>query len=140
MARHSNFIFLRGYDDSLADLLYRFCDLFLMPSTFEPCGISQMQALRAGKPCLVHSVGGLADTVIDGSNGFSFTGDSPREQMQQMLDTCAEALDVYTSRPEKWKRLGQAAAASRFCWRESVKLYEDRLYKPLLARERKEHV
>ena len=140
MARHSNFIFLRGYDDSLADLLYRFCDLFLMPSTFEPCGISQMQALRAGKPCLVHSVGGLADTVIDGANGFSFTGDSPREQMQQMLDTCADALDVYTSRPEKWKRLCQAAAASRFSWRESVKLYEDRLYLPLLARHRKEHV
>ncbi len=132
MARHRNFIFLRGFDDRLADHLYRFCDLFLMPSTFEPCGISQMQALRAGKPCLVHKVGGLADTVSHGQNGFTFAGDTPEQQMQQMLDTFAHALGIYTGLPGEWAQLCKAAAASRFSWDKSVSLYEEKIYAPLL--------
>src|SRR6056300_946863 len=75
--RHSNFIFLRGFSIGLSECLYRAGDLFLMPSSFEPCGISQMLAMRAGQPCLVHAVGGLLDTVTDGSDGFVFSGDNP---------------------------------------------------------------
>ena len=48
--RYDNFLFLRGYSNELAQALYAFGDLFLMPSSFEPCGISQMLAMRAGQP------------------------------------------------------------------------------------------
>ena len=80
MATNRNFIFLRGYSDELAEALYGQGDLFFMPSSFEPCGISQMLALRAGQPCLVHHVGGLRDTVKDNGTGFVFSGETPTEQ------------------------------------------------------------
>lgn len=130
MARHENFIFLQGFANTLADFLYRFCDLFLMPSTFEPCGISQMLALRAGKPCLVHKVGGLADTVGHGRNGFTFDGDSPAEQVRQMLAVYANALAMHDERPRMWQKLCKAAAASRFSWDQSIEAYEEKLYFP----------
>ncbi len=63
MASHDNFLFLNGYGQALSDQMYLHGDLFLMPSSFEPCGISQMLAMRDGQPCLVHAVGGLKDTV-----------------------------------------------------------------------------
>ena len=70
--RNSNLIFLNGYSQSGADALYRAGDLFLMPSAFEPCGISQMLAMRDCQPCVVHAIGGLKDTVHDGVTGFTF--------------------------------------------------------------------
>lgn len=57
-ARFSHFIFLCGYSDACARDLYAGGDLFLMPSSYEPCGISQMLAMRQGQPCVVHGVGG----------------------------------------------------------------------------------
>lgn len=53
-----NFIFLKGYFETLANSIYESGALFLMPSSFEPCGISQMLAMRAGQPYLAHGVGG----------------------------------------------------------------------------------
>lgn len=132
MAHHDNFIFLHGFDSDLADAVYRVCDLFLMPSSYEPCGISQMLAMRAGKPCLVHEVGGLADTVRRAVNGFTFSGDSPDEQVRLMLATFEEALRFRSHHPEQWKRMGGAAAKARFSWDDSIKAYEEKLYAPLL--------
>ena len=60
------------YDEPLSHLLYAASDLFLMPSIFEPCGLTQMIAMRYGSIPLVRSTGGLKDTVIDGENGFTF--------------------------------------------------------------------
>ncbi|TQV80065.1 glycogen synthase [Exilibacterium tricleocarpae] len=127
-ARFDNFIFLRGYSDALAQALYASGDLFLMPSSFEPCGISQMLALRAGQPCLVHSVGGLKDTVTDGVNGFAFNGDSLVDQAAQLVETFAMALACKTDKPKQWQKLRRAAAAARFSWQASIDRYIGALY------------
>lgn len=134
MVRHSNFLFLQGFSEDLADALYVAGDLFLMPSSFEPCGISQMLAMRAGTPCIVHEVGGLKDTVDNGVNGFSFRGNTPREQAQNMLDTVAIAC-ASTVKPAIWLNLRRNASAVRFSWEEAVQQYLDSLYTPLLKKK-----
>jgi starch synthase len=126
--RRDNLIFLKAYSEALSGALYALGQLFLMPSSFEPCGISQMLAMRAGQPCLVHGVGGLADTVRDGEDGFTFYGDSPREQALALLERLSEALDLMRKQPATWKRLCKAAAAARFPWSESAARYVKELY------------
>jgi starch synthase len=61
-----------GFDEGLAHRIEGGGDIFLMPSRFEPCGLNQMYSLRYGTPPVVRATGGLADTVIDGVNGFVF--------------------------------------------------------------------
>lgn len=121
-ARHENFLFLNGYSDALADALYESGDLFLMPSSFEPCGISQMLAMRAGQPCVAHAVGGLKDTVGQ-RNGFPFGGATPREQASEFLAAVTAAIKLRHSKREKWNELRKAAAAERFDWATSAKRY-----------------
>ncbi len=126
-ARNNNFIFLRGYSEELVKALYEMGDLFLMPSSFEPCGISQMLAMRAGQPCLVHHVGGLRDTVEDNVTGFTFTGKNPTGQADNLIATLQRAL-VAKSKPEKWQAMRKKAAAKRFSWTDSIDLYQKQLY------------
>ena len=127
-ATRENFLFLRGYSEPLSDQLYAGGDLFVMPSSFEPCGISQMLAMRAGQPCLVHAVGGLADTVADGENGFSFGGTSIEEEAEQMLVRFGEVLTLKREQPARWQEVCAAAAAARFPWDEVAKAYVKQLY------------
>src|SRR5690606_12210065 len=84
---HKNFIFTNGQSEKLIDSLYLESDLYFMPSLFEPCGISQMLAMRNGNPCLVHHTGGLKDTVDHMVSGFSFDGDSYDGKLKNMLET-----------------------------------------------------
>jgi starch synthase len=126
--RHHNFLFLRGYSESLPDLLYAAGDLFLMPSSFEPCGISQMLAMRSGQPCVAHAVGGLRDTIDDGENGFTFGGGTPRAQGRQFVAAVDRALQVKTAQPERWSAIRRAAAGARFTWEAAAKRYVKELY------------
>ncbi|HHX82500.1 MAG TPA: glycogen synthase, partial [Pseudomonadaceae bacterium] len=128
MARHEHFLFLNGFSEGLAEQLYSYCDLFLMPSTFEPCGISQMLAMRAGNPCLVHAVGGLADTVTHLENGFVFAGAGPSAQAQAMLEGLALAWQIYADDGPRWKGLRHNAGRMRFDWDRVVQAYEQDLY------------
>ncbi len=128
-ARRDNFVFLRGFSEALSEKLYATGDLFLMPSSFEPCGISQMLAMRAGQPCLVHSVGGLADTVRDGVNGFAFGGADEKEQARHLLQRFDQALTLRTADPAEWDEICAAAAAARFEWAGVARAYESRLYR-----------
>jgi len=125
-----NFLFLRGYSEALSEQLYADGDLFVMPSSFEPCGISQMLAMRAGQPCLVHAVGGLADTVRDGENGFSFSGATPEEEAEAMISRCTEVLALHRDEPGEWQAICAAAAAARFPWSDVANAYVEQLYKP----------
>jgi len=127
-ARHANFCFIRRFSLPLSDLLFENGDLFLMPSSFEPCGISQMLAMKAGQPPLVHAVGGLADTVDDDEDGFAFSGDSIGAQTTAFLQRLDDALTLRENEPERWDAIVDAAKARRFPWRESAKRYIKELY------------
>lgn len=126
--KHQNFMYLQGYSDELAQAIYASGDLFLMPSSFEPCGISQMLAMRAGQPCLVHSVGGLNDTVLDGVSGFTFIGKNGDEQAQNFLQRFAEVLEMAKSDQQKYATIAKLAAKARFTWKSSAHEYIERLY------------
>jgi len=127
-SRYENFLFVNGYSDECADALYAGGDLFLMPSSFEPCGLSQMIAMRHGQPCLVHAVGGLKDTVQDGRNGFAFKGDSLRSQVDHLVQTASEAVALKENQPAEWRKICEKAAASRFRWKDSAAQYLEKLY------------
>jgi starch synthase len=125
---HANFIFLRGYAEEFGNLLYHGGDLFLMPSSFEPCGISQMLAMRAGQPCVVHGVGGLHDTVESGVTGFVFAGNSCMEQATAFADCVQQAVELRHDHPNRWQKIRKQAAARRFDWASSARQYIEQLY------------
>ncbi len=127
-ARAPNLLFLRGYSEALSADLYAAGDLFLMPSSFEPCGISQMLAMRSGQPCVVHGVGGLRDTVADGRTGFVFNGSTPAAQVGRFVATVADALRLRENDPRRWQSIRRAARARRFDWARSARTYIRDLY------------
>lgn len=127
-SRFDNFIFLNGYSEDCANALYASGDLFLMPSSFEPCGISQMLAMREGQPCLVHEVGGLKDTVKNEQNGFTFKGNTVEEQVDDFVSGFKKAINLKKKSPGQWQQIRWNAAASRFSWEDAVSRYFRELY------------
>ena len=125
----ANILFLNGYSETLADPMYELGDLFLMPSSFEPCGISQMLAMRAGQPCVVHGVGGLRDTVEDGLTGFVFEGDSLASQLQAFVTTVMRALRWQRTERRLFAAMRKAAKASRFEWSTAARRTITLLYR-----------
>jgi len=123
-ARHPDRIGARiGFDESLAHLIEGGADIFLMPSRFEPCGLNQMYSMRYGTIPVVHAVGGLADTVVDGVSGFSFEAFTPAA----LVATIGRALTAYRDQAA-WRALQRAGMAQDFSWdrsaQEYVKIYE----------------
>lgn len=125
---NENFIFLNGYAQELSLLLYRYGDLFLMPSSFEPCGISQMLAMRASQPCLVNAVGGLRDTVEHNKTGFCFGGTNVNAQADALVSEFSRILALYLEDPKPLKDVAAAASEVRFLWDEVAKNYLEQLY------------
>lgn len=117
--------FYKGYNDSLAHRIYGACDLFLMSSLFEPCGISQLISMRYGTLPLVRETGGLKDTVTPYNefektgNGFSFANYNSDEMLQVMYN----AIDVYYNRKEDWKILVRNAMNTDVSWAKSAETY-----------------
>jgi starch synthase len=122
-----------AFDHPLAQLIYGGCDLFLMPSRFEPCGLGQLIALRYGAIPVVRHTGGLADTVRDytgpdsDGNGFVFHEYSPGE----LLAALRRALAAYP-RHEEWHRLQARGMELDFSWGRSAERYET-VYRQALA-------
>jgi len=125
---HKNFIFTNGQSEDLIDSIYLETDLYFMPSLFEPCGISQMLAMRNGNPCLVHNTGGLRDTVEHMKTGFSFDGKTYDDKIKNMTLVLDQALDVYINDKAKWKQIQTNAKKMRFTWEKSVNDYYKYLY------------
>lgn len=128
-ARAGNFLFLKGYSEPLSRTIYALGSLFLMPSSFEPCGIGQMLAMRAGQPCLAHRVGGLKDTIQDKVDGFTFTGRDQPRQAEAFVSKFRQALSVKRRSPRRWAEIRRAAAARRFSWKDSARQYCEQLYR-----------
>ena len=125
---HPNFIFINGQSEDIIDSIYLESDLYFMPSLFEPCGISQMLAMRNGVLCLVHHTGGLIDTVDSEVNGFSFNGNTVEEKINNMIDKFDYTLDIFFNDKSRWKAMSKKAKAVRFSWENSVKEYYTYLY------------
>ena len=117
--------FYKGYNESLAHRIYAASDLFLMPSLFEPCGISQLISMRYATLPLVRETGGLKDTVqpyneFDKTgNGFSFANYNSDEMIQVMYN----AIDVFYNRKEDWKVLVRNAMNTDVSWAKSAQTY-----------------
>lgn len=126
--RYENLLFLNGYSDALSTTIYAYGDLFIMPSSFEPCGISQMLAMRAGQPCLVNGVGGLKDTVTDGDTGFVFEGADLHKQAESLIHCLNRALSLYREDPDAWGGIRHRAAQQRFTWKTAARDYIENLY------------
>jgi starch synthase len=124
-------------DHALAHQIYAGTDLFLMPSQFEPCGLSQMIAMRYGTLPLVRETGGLRDTVLSYNedtkegNGFSFFNYNAHD----MLHTIERAIDYYHNKPEVWKTLQERGMKGDYSWDHSAKEYE-RLYQKLFEEKK----
>ena len=119
------FAFYCGYNEPLAHQIYAASDLFLMPSIFEPCGISQLISMHYGTLPLVRETGGLRDTVspynqvtLEGT-GFSFAGKSA-QSMKYVYDL---ALETYYSRPDDWAKLVEQAMTKDVSWPASAEKY-----------------
>ncbi|WP_462152777.1 glycogen synthase [Pseudoalteromonas xiamenensis] len=128
MARHKNVLFLNGYGQGIGDMLYHLGDIFLMPSSFEPCGISQMLAMREGQPCVVHQVGGLADTVKHGATGYTFSGYNIDEQVHNLIEVFKEAVNDAAQNNERYQHIKGSAQSQRFEWHFIAEQYLHLLY------------
>ena len=126
--KHPNFLFFKQYSQRLSDLLFSNGDIFLMPSSFEPCGISQMLSMRQAQPCLAHAVGGLKDTIKDGETGYLFSGNSMTEQATALLERFDDILLQRETQPAKFAKISTAAKQERFMWHDSAKRYLSELY------------
>ncbi len=120
-------------DHALAHQIYAGCDMFLMPSQFEPCGLSQLIALRYGTVPIVRETGGLRDTVLsynkytgDG-NGFSFFNYNAHD----MLNVIKRAINYYTNHKDVWATLQQRGMTGDYSWTNSAGKYME-LYQGLV--------
>ena len=115
------------YSDPLSHKIYASCDAFLMPSLFEPCGLSQLMALRYGTIPIVRETGGLKDTVQayneyeSTGTGFSFTNYNAHE----MLNTIRYAEHIYYDKKREWNKMVDRAMAEDFSWEVSAKKYQE---------------
>ena len=113
--------------------IYASCVAFLMPSLFEPCGLSQLMSLRYGTVPIVRETGGLKDTVQpyneyeNVGTGFSFTNYNAHE----MLRTINYAKNIYYSKKREWNKIIDRGMLTDYSWNLSAKKYEE-LYDKLL--------
>jgi starch synthase len=128
-----------GFDEPLAHLVEAGADMFLMPSTFEPCGLNQMYSLRYGTVPIVTAVGGLDDTIqpytarASGANGFKFRELTP----EALVRTVRQAVRLYHDK-SVWLPLMRQGMTVDHSWetsaREYVKVYRRARHAALVRR------
>ncbi len=122
------------FNDHFSHLLYGACDFIIVPSYFEPCGLTQMIAMRYGAIPIVRKTGGLADTVFDiddpavpnsKKNGFVFS-QYTAQGINKALD---RAINIYTRHPSKYKKMVKTAMLQDFSWKASTQKYVEQYQK-----------
>jgi len=114
------------YSEEMSHKIYASCDMFLMPSLFEPCGLSQLMSLRYATVPLVRETGGLRDTVCayneyeKSGTGFSFANYNAYE----MLFIIRYAQKFYYDSKEEWNEIAKRGMEEDFSWKHSAKQYE----------------
>ena len=122
------------YSEELSHKIYAGADAFLMPSLFEPCGLSQLMSLRYGCVPIVRETGGLKDTVIpyneytSSGTGFSFSNYNAHE----MLDQIRYAKHIYQNRKAEWNKIIDRGMSTDYSWASSALKYEE-LYRYLIG-------
>ncbi|KAG6405045.1 hypothetical protein SASPL_132627 [Salvia splendens] len=128
------------YDEALSHLIYAASDMLIIPSIFEPCGLTQMIAMRYGSVPIVRKTGGLNDSVFDFDddtipahyrNGYTFL----TANEQDFSNALQRAVKHYMSDADSWKQLVQKVMNLDFSWDSSAPLYEE-LYHKSVARAR----
>ena len=119
-----------AFRDVTEHMLLAGADIVLIPSRFEPCGLTQMRAQRYGAIPVARRVGGLADTIRDGVTGFLFDD----YNAAALTGALTRALDTY-AQPTAWHRYIRAAMAQDFGWTRSVGRYHE-VYREALERAR----
>ncbi|HLN12366.1 MAG TPA: glycogen synthase GlgA [bacterium] len=135
--------FRLGYDDALAHQIEAGADIYLMPSRFEPSGLSQLYSLRYGTVPVVRRTGGLADTIVDATpdavardaaNGFVFDAYTP----DAFLDAAKRAIFAWRE-PPLWRRLQSVGMGQDFSWGRAAARYLDAYQRAIAARRAAVH-
>ncbi len=117
-------VYLRQYDEEMAHWIEAGCDIYLMPSRFEPCGLNQMYSMRYGTIPVVHAVGGLRDTVIDvrvdPERGTGWTFQEPTAEA--FTAALADALNFYRQ-PGLWHTIIRRCMRQEFSWARAAQQY-----------------
>ena len=122
------------YSEDMSHKIYASCDAFLMPSLFEPCGLSQLMSLRYGTVPIVRETGGLKDTVEpyneyeSTGTGFSFA----KYNAHEMMNTINYAKHVFYNNKREWNKIVDRGMLKDFSWTSSAKKYQ-KLYDNLLG-------
>jgi len=116
------------YDPGLARQIYAGSDIFLMPSRYEPCGLSQMIAMRYGCVPIVSAVGGLKDTIYNNETGFIIEKPTPGR-----LATAIKKVFTVFADHTRWEEIQKAAMSQDFSWAVSARQYFQ-LYQRLLTK------
>jgi starch synthase len=125
-----------GYDDALAHRLIAGSDVLLMPSRFEPCGLTQMYAMRYGTLPLVFKTGGLADSVVDSSDPSGGTGFVFETlTIKDLVITAQRAINLYR-KPKSWQKAQRNAMTQDLSWKQAARTYIE-LYERTLITETK---
>ena len=132
---HPHISLVLHHQEELAHLIYAGCDMFIVPSIFEPCGLTQMISLKYGTVPIVRKTGGLGDTVFDidhssksmeEKNGYTF--DYPDAKgIDSALD---RAIECWFEQPEKWRNLMINGMKIDFSWNQPSNFYLE-VYKKL---------
>jgi starch synthase len=135
-ARPDRFACRIGFEPAMAHRIIAGSDFFVMPSLFEPCGLTQMYGMRYGTLPIVHATGGLDDTVENFNEktpegtGFKFQDATARA----LFDTIGWAVHTYYHKQKAMEALMKSAMAKRFTWEEAARKYED-LYRVAVSRK-----
>ncbi|MDI1298213.1 glycogen synthase GlgA [Methylotenera sp.] len=128
-----------GYNEQLSHQIMAGCDMFIMPSRFEPCGLNQLYGLAYGTPPIVNATGGLADSVVDTNiitfknktaNGFVMSEASPAS----LLSCIKQALNVFNNDTKAWQQIQKNGMQQNLSWDKSALEYLAE-YKKLLGNE-----